>query len=173
MGDQFQDQMEWVQGLSGQKQIAAGAVVAWQCVATTLNELVKHFNVIVSGSDEPHLKHVREVQLKKVIIGMLYEMDACLDRFARILMAKGPLDQEVKDKKKEFKTACRKVGLDVLREIRNGVAFHFADYLTDPEAIVETYNKIDKISLEAINEILKAGNLCGYSIRDRVIGSIG
>jgi hypothetical protein len=172
MGDHFQDQMEWVQGLSGQQRIDAGAVVAWQCTATTLNELVKNFNTIVSGSDDPGSKHDREVQLKKVIIGMLYEMDKGLDLFAGMLKGKDLLDQDIKDKKREFKTACKKVGLDVLKNIRNGVAFHFGKTLEDPEAIIETYLAVDQISMDAINEIMRAANICGYAMRDKIIRSL-
>lgn len=172
MGDHFQNQIGWVQGLSGQQRIDAGVVVAWHCTATTLNELVKHFNTIVSGSDDPDLKHDREVQLKKVIIGMLYEMDKGLDLFAGVLKGKDLLDQDIKDKKREFKTACKKVRLDVLKNIRNGVAFHFAKSLEDPEAIIETYLAIDQISMDAINEILTAANNCGYAMRDKIVGSL-
>ena len=164
--------MSWVQGLSGDEQIKAGSVVAWQCIATTLNELVKNFNNITFGSDNEELKRNREVQLKKVIIGMLYEMDGCLDYWARVLNDKGLLDQQIKEKKKQFKTACKQVGLEVLKQVRNGVAFHFTDYLTDPTAIMETYTKIDQISLDSINEILRAGNLCGFAMRDKIMNSM-
>jgi hypothetical protein len=164
--------MDWVQSLTGDQKVKAGTVVAWQSVATTLNELVKHFNCITFGSEQQDLRGDREVQLKKVIIGMLYEMDSCLDYWAGILNGEGLLDQEVKDKKKEFKTACKKVGLDVLKSIRNGVAFHFTDYLSDPDAIVDTYTKIDQISLDSINEILRAANFCGLAMRQRVLETI-
>jgi len=170
--DHFHNQMNWVQGLSGDEKVTAGTVVAWQSVATTLNELVKHFNTKTFGSEQPELKRDREVQLKKVIIGMLYEMDACLDFWAGKLNEEGLLDQEIKDQKKDFKTACKKVGLDVLKGIRNGVAFHFTDYLADPDAIVETYMKVDQISLDSINEILRAANLCGFAMRQRVLENI-
>lgn len=171
--DHFQNQMSWVQGLSGDEKVKAGTVVAWQAVATTLNEIVKHFNAITFGSEQPNLKRDREVQLKKVIIGMLYEMDACLDFWAGKLNEKGLLDQEMKDKKKEFKTACKRVGLDVLKDIRNGVAFHSTKYLADPDAIVATYTKVDQISLDSINEILETANICGFRMRQKVLESIG
>src|SRR4051812_3713807 len=92
-GVHFENQMSWVKGLSGDEKVKAGTIVAWQSVATTLNELVKHFNSVTSGSEQQDLRRDREVQLKKVIIGMLYEMDACLDFWAGKLNDKGLLDQ--------------------------------------------------------------------------------
>ena len=170
--DRFQTEMDWVQSLTGDAKVTAGSVVSWQSIAATLNEFVKHFNAITFGSDQPDAKRYREVQLKKVIIGLLYEMDACLDYWARKLREGNLLDPAIVDKKKGFKTACKKVGLDVLKEIRNGVAFHFTDYLSDPDAIVTTYQKLDGISLDSINEILRAANDCGYAMRDKLLGSM-
>ncbi len=167
-GDKFQDQMNWILDQSGDEKVKAGMIVAWQSIETTLNELVKHFNNITFGLEQQDFKRYREVQLKKVIIGMLYEMDACLDFWAKKLNDKKLLDQEIKDKKKEFKTACKKVGLDELKEIRNGVAFHFKKYLADPDAIVDTYTKVDKISLDSINEILRAAIRCGRAMLEKL-----
>ena len=164
--------IDWVQSLDGDDKVKAGSVMSWQATASTLNELVKHFNAITFGSDDPEAKRYREVQLKKVIIGLLFEMDACLDLWAGELQKADLLDQEIKDKKKEFKTACKKVGLDVLKQIRNGVAFHFTDYLKDPEAVVATYQQVDQITMDSINEILRAANFCGYAMRDKVTESI-
>jgi hypothetical protein len=171
--DRFQSQLDWVRGFGGDDKVKAGSAVSWEAIASTLNEIVRQFNAITFGSNEQDSKRYREVQLKKVIIGLLYEMDACLDYWARELLKGNLLDQDIVDKKKEFKTACKKVGLDVLKQIRNGVAFHFTDYLTDPDAIVSTYEKVDRITLDSINEILRAANLCGYAMRDKVVGSMG
>jgi hypothetical protein len=170
--DQFQSQLEWVRGLAGDDKVKAGSVVSWQAIAATLNEIVKHFNVIAFGSEEPKSRRYREVQLKKVVIGLLYEMDACLDYWANELRKADLLDQDITDKKKEFKTACKKVGLDVLKQVRNGVAFHYTDYLSDPDAIVTTYEKVDQITLDSINDILRAANLCGFAMRDKVVDSM-
>ena len=126
----------------------------------------------VGAPDAQEAKRYREVQLKKVVIGLLFEMDECLDFWAGELQKADLLDQDIKDKKKEYKTACKKVGLDVLRQIRNGVAFHFTDYLKDPEAVVATYQTVDQITLVSINEILCAANFCGYAMRDKVVESI-
>ena len=57
--DHFQNQMNWVQSLSGDEQLKAGSVVAWQCIATTLDELVRTFNTITFGSDNQKLKRNR------------------------------------------------------------------------------------------------------------------
>lgn len=170
--DHFDKQMEWVQSLTGDQKVIAGSVVAWQAIATTLNELVKHFNSIAHGSQEEDSKRTREVQLKKVIIGMLYEMDGCLDYWAMMLREKGLLDQKIKECKKKFKRACRKIGLHVLKQVRNGVAFHFTDFLSDPDAIVEVYRMIDRMSLCSINEILREANHCGFAMRSKVVETI-
>lgn len=171
--DRFQSQLEWIQGLAGDDKVKAGSVVSWQAIAATLNEIVKHFNTITFNSDEPDSKRYREVQLKKVVIGLLYEMDTCLDYWANELQKTKLLDQDIVDKKREFKIACKKVGLDTLKQVRNGVAFHCTDYLTNPDAIVTTYKKVDQITLDSINEILCAANLCGFAMRDKVVDSMG
>ncbi len=170
--DHFRNQMDWVQSLTGAQKVKAGSVVAWESVATTLNELVKHFNSITFGSEQRDFGRHREVQLKKVIIRMLYAMHNCLDYWAGILNGEGLLDQEIKDKKKEFKAACKNVGLEALKTIRNRVAFHFTDYLSDPDAIVDTYTRIDQISLDSINGILRAASFCGFAMRQRVLETI-
>ncbi len=171
--DRFETEIDWVQRLTGDEKVKAGSVVSWQAITTTLNELVKHFNAITFGADQPETRRYREVQLKKVIIGLLYEMDACFDYWAWKLREANLLDKAIVDKRKEFKTACKKVGLDVLKGIRNGVAFHFTDYLSDPDAIVATYQTVDGISLDSINEILGAATQCGCAMRDKVVGSMG
>jgi hypothetical protein len=66
--DHFKNQIEWINGLTGDERAKAGSVVAWQCVMTTINELVRRFNDITFGMEEPQFKHDREVQLKKVIV---------------------------------------------------------------------------------------------------------
>jgi hypothetical protein len=170
--DRFQSQLDWVRGVAGDEKVRASSVVSWQAIASTLNEIVRHFNAIAFVSDEQDSKRYREVQLKKVIIGLLYEMDACFDYWASELRKANLLDQDIVDKKKEFKTVCKKVGLDVLKQIRNGVAFHYKDYLTEPDAMVSTYETVDQIWLDSINEILRAANLCGYAMRDKVVGSM-
>ncbi len=102
--DHFQSQLDWVRGLVGDNKVKAGSVVSWQAISSTLNEMVKHFNTIalnsVLGSDEQSLKRYREVQLKKVVIGLLYEMDDCLDYWASELRKANLLDQDIVEKKK-------------------------------------------------------------------------
>lgn len=173
MASDWKSQLDWIRGLTGDDKVKVGSVVSWQATAVTLNEIVKHFNVITFGSNEADSQRCREVQLKKIVVGLLYEMDACLDFWANELQKAHLLDQDIVDTKKEFKTACKKVGLDVLKQVRNGVAFHYTDYLTDPEAIVSTYERVDQITLDSINEILYAANACGYAMRDKVVESMG
>ncbi len=50
-GDRFQTEIDWVQSLVGDDKVKAGSVMSWQATASTLNELVKHFNAITFSSD--------------------------------------------------------------------------------------------------------------------------
>lgn len=171
-GDQFQDQIDWIKSLSGDSKVDAGTVVAWYAVTMTLKELIDHFNTITFNSAQGDMKRYREVQLKKVIIGMLYEMDGCLKHWAGLLHKKGKLDNGIVQKRKDFETECKKVGFSELKDIRNGVAFHFTDYLTEPDAIVDTYTKIDEISLSSINAILRTAIDCGEAMKQKVSETI-
>src|SRR5262245_43749001 len=100
--DEFQSQLEWVRGFTGDAKVKAGSVVSWQAIALTLNEIVKQFNVITFDSTRLETKRYREVQLKKVLIGLLYEMDSCLDYWAYELRKLNMLDSEILEKKKQF-----------------------------------------------------------------------
>jgi hypothetical protein len=171
-GDHFEDQINWINGLTGDDRAKAGSVVAWQCVATTINELVKQFNDISFGTTEPHFKHNREVQLKKVIIGMIYELNDCFNQWTAELRKGGLFDDKLKGLKKAFEDSCAKLGLSQLKEIRNGVAFHFKESLTDPDGIVELYTKIDQIPKETLSAIVIAAHECGYAMRDKVMESL-
>ena len=170
--DDFQRQMEWVEELSGDQQMKAGSVVAWQCISTTLSELISRFNEINLAPVKDNASRNREVHLKKIIVGMLYEIGGCLDYWARILREDKLLTEEIEEKKKTFKTECKKVGIDTLKAIRNGVAFHCTDYLTDPVALVDTYRKVDGMNLASLNRVYTAAIECGYAMRSVVMNSL-
>lgn len=170
--DTFQRKMNWIKEHSGEQQVKAGSIVAWECLVTTLDELVGRFNDITFSETRSESKRYREVQLKKIIIGMLYEMDQCLDYWAATLNKDGLLNVDIKTKKKNFKMACDIVGLDILGNIRNNISFHFADIIAHPDAVVDNYTKVDQMSLESISRIIESANLCGFAMRDKVITSI-
>ena len=167
--DEFEKQISWVEGLEGDEKIKAGSIVAWQGISGTLNELIARFNEVNLSTDEDSKKRYRENHLKKMIVGMLFELDNCLDNWGKILMDKNLLTEDIKEKKKGFKTEINKVGLKNLKQIRNGIAFHYTDFLSDPDALTDTYRKLDNINIEALNRIHKAGIDCGYAMRNSVI----
>ncbi len=167
--DQFDRQLEWVTSLTGEDQIAAGSIMAWQGISAALNELVGRFNEVHLDTQSSNDQRHREIHIKKLIVGMFFEMDACMDCWAGRLHASGKLTDEITSKKRAFKLAIKCVGLDVLKEIRNGVAFHCSDYLGNPGALVQTYKKLDSITLDQLNELLKTGIQCGYAMRDQVV----
>ncbi len=158
--DIFDTRINWIKMLNGKKKEQAGSIVAWQFVVDTLQVLVQSFSSITGDDDK---RRIRESQIKKMLIGMLFEMDECLDLWANQLRINGLLDDEIKRLKKKFKQSSRKVS--DLKDIRNGIAFHFADSLLVPDAIIELYTRVDKISLDTINEIMTGGILCGESMK--------
>lgn len=170
--DLFDEGLAWISGLSGDRKVKAGMIVSWQFIAATLGQLVARFTELSSASARPEMARHREVQLKKLIIGMLYEMVACLNVWTGELNRAGLMDEDLKEKKRTFEVEYDKIGLQELKEIRNGVAFHFTDYLTDPDAIVETYAKVDKIPIESLNAMLRAALDCGYAMRKKVHDSM-
>lgn len=165
--DQFQNQLDWINRHTGDDRQIVGSAVAWQFISRTLNELVKHFNTITFGEDDG-FRRDREAQLKKLIIGMVYELDDCLDTWAKLLRERDWLDATITDLKKAFKQNCRKVGLDQIRRIRDRVAFHLAESLQDPDEIVALYTAIDGIRLESLREIVTSAQVCGYAMRDKI-----
>lgn len=172
VSDHFQNQITWVQGLTGDDKKKAGSAVAWQCVMTTLNELVRHFNEVTFSSDEPTLKHNREVQLKKVLIGMLFEVVDTLNHWTGVLREDGLFDDQIKEKKVAFEDAYKRVGVGELKKIRDSIAFHYTKSLTDPDAIVDLLTRIDQIPLSVLNDIIKEANFCGLAMRDKVVRNI-
>jgi hypothetical protein len=170
--DPFANQIDWITGLAGDDRAKAGSVVAWQCIATTINELVKRFNDISSGTTEPQFKRNCEVQLKKMIIGMIYELRDCFNQWTADLRKRGMFNDTLKSLKRAFEDSCEKVGLTQLKDIRNGVAFHFKESLTNPDAIVDLYTKIDEVPKETLSEIVIAAHECGYAMRDAIVKSL-
>lgn len=171
--DDFERQITWVEQLDGDDKVKAGSVVAWQGISATLNELVNRFNDINLAPVADKAQRNREAHVKKLIVGMLFELDSCLDYWAKLLIDDELFTGAIRDKKKAFKTETKKVGLDALKSIRNGIAFHCTEYLSDPEALTETYRKVDSITVEALGRIHTAAIDCGYAMRDAVVGSIG
>jgi hypothetical protein len=170
--DEFERQISWVESLDGDDRAKAGSVVAWQGISTTLNELVSRFNDIKLAPAPNKKQRNREVHLKKLIVGMLFELDSCLDYWARLLREDGLLTNDINDKKKAFKTEMKKVGLDKLKSIRNGIAFHCTDYLSEPDALIETYRTVDSMSIDALRRIHTAAIDCGFAMRDSVMNTI-
>jgi hypothetical protein len=171
-GDQFENQLNWIKGLTGEDRSKASSVVAWQCIATTNNELVKRFNDFSFGRTEQQSKHNYEVQLKKVIIGTIYELNDCFHKWTAYLRRQGLFHDKLKCLKQTFEDTCRTVGLSELKEIRNGVAFHFKEFLTDADAIIELYTNIDQIPREMLSKNVIAGHACGYAMRDKVVKTL-
>ncbi len=171
--DDFERQISWVESLDGDDKAKAGSVVAWQGISTTLNELLSRFNEINLTPEPDKKQRNREAHLKKMIVGMLFELDSCLNFWAKVLLDDKLLSDEIKHKKKAFKTEINKVGLDTLKSIRNGVAFHCTEYLSNPDALTKTYRKVDSMNLDALSRIHKAAIDCGFAMRDVVVQSIG
>ena len=170
--DQFEKGMDWIKGLAGEEAAKAGSVVAWQCIATTINELVEHFNTITFMSQRTEFKRNRQVQLKKIIIGMIFEINDCLGQWTAELRKHELFDDNLKNLKSTFESCCKKVGIAQLKDIRNGVAFHFKESLTDPDAIVELYMKIDRIPICTLREIVDAAHSCGRAMCDKVVKNL-
>ncbi len=170
--DDFERQISWVEQLHGDEKAKAGSIVAWQGISTTLDELVNRFNDINLATIADNKQRNREAHLKKLIVGMLFEIDSCLDYWTRLLNEDGQLTDDIKAKKKKFKTETKKIGLDTLKTIRNGIAFHCTNYLSDPEALTKTYRKVDAISLKALSSVHLAAVDCGFAMRDAVLESI-
>ena len=76
-------------------------------------------------------------------------------------------------RKRVFKTEVKKVGLDTLKTIRNGIAFHCTEYLSDPDALTQTYRQVDAMTVEALRRIHLAAIDCGYAMRNVIVESIG
>ena len=137
--NRFNRQLDWVTSLKGDAKIDAGSVIHWHGICTTVNLLVVLFNQVNLGESAIDTRGEREIQIKKMIVGLFYEMDGCLDFWATQLVQKGRLTKNIESKKKVFKKFLKVVGVPLLKEIRNALAFHFTDYISQPDALIATY----------------------------------
>ncbi len=169
--DKYTDDMTWLNRCTGEEKKLACSVVAWNSISCTLQVLVEQYNNTVFKKHDKHTRH-RTIQCKKLIIGMFHELDGCLDYWATELNERELLDDDIKKLKKEFKNACKKAGKNVLQNIRNDVAFHFEGSLMNPDKIYATFEVINTIRQETLNEILKAATSCGVKMRDKIIESM-
>jgi hypothetical protein len=171
--DHFANTIDWINRATCKEEKAdVSSVVAWQCVATTLNELVRHYHTITGPSTDQKNRRYREVQIKKLIIGMLYESVDCIEKWAGRLYRAGLFDSNLKQMKEVFETRYKVIGLGTLKEIRNAAAFHFTDLIADGDAVVDVYTKIDGIPINQLDKLIKAMQLCGNEMVLKDMGKL-
>jgi hypothetical protein len=157
--------MDWIKrSTDAEEKADIGSVVAWQCVANTLNELVRHFHTITAPNADAKYQRYREIQIKKLITSMLYEAVDCIEKWAGKLHRAGLFDQKLKEMKEEFETRCKVIGLNTLKLIRNAAAFHFTDLIADGDAVVDVYARPAWVLAEELGEVVRR-QLAGAHVR--------
>jgi len=157
----------WIDGHSDtlEKRRAAAAIVAWECVATTLNDLVKLYNDI-KGDDS--LAYFRRIQVKKQIVGMLHETRECLTFWKGCAYVQQLKDAKIRGLERDFKIAFRTLGISDARNIRNELAFHSKDSFDDVERFLELLEKVDVMPIQLLQNAIDASRELGYAIRDEL-----
>src|SRR5262245_57957071 len=108
----FENQLAWLRGAKGEAQRAAGAVIIWQGVSSSLNELVTRFNEISRREVNDAMTTHRQIHLKKLIVGLLFEVKACFAAWAGSLKLNGKLTDAIKQDLAAFHAALAQTGIE-------------------------------------------------------------
>lgn len=148
-------QIEWIEQAADPQKTFRRMVVGWQNVVVSLNATVLAFNSEYFKRDaedaSPH-QGMKEIAIKKLVLGSLRELKPRLDDWYRELDAMGAVSPESKSKK----TQVRKVIVQVEKfdSIRN-LAFHYGDPIEPTDSLIQLYKEIDRWDINLLNRVLR------------------
>ena len=159
--DSFKKQLDWVMDRPGGKRRFASAVFSWQMARQTVSELMENRSYVREESTEDE-RNFRAIQLEKLLMGYFFEMEDFFDHWASMLRDAGHLSDEIKVTKKSFKDSLKTlVKSSDLRDVRNGVAFHFTRFIHQPEELVRVYRVVLDIESDHLERVFLAMYECG------------
>jgi len=149
-------QITWIDEADDPQRTFRRMVVGWQNILITMNATVLAFNAeYLKPPDEknanPH-HGMKEIAIKKLVIGALREIKPQLDDWYRSMDELGALTDKTKDEKKRVRAVARQV--DKFVRIRNN-AFHFGDPNEDTDWLIQLYKEIENADINLLNQVLR------------------
>ena len=165
-------QVEWVVDGDGDTRRYRSMVIGWQNVIYTINVLVEKFNseLLDQEEDTPN-EPMREVAIKKLIIGALFELEICIGIWTNELRKCGLFTGDLVDKKREIRKTFKEV--KKFKDIRNKIGFHFDDPYLDPTSLLSLYEKVDGFSLDYLNHMLRSIIKLGEAFKEVILPKTG
>lgn len=153
-------EVHWIEDAGGDAQKARAYIVAWQMVRSTVQGQVHSYNALLKGSRDRNGQR-QMLMIKKTILGYLFELRGCFDRWTQLLRSGGLLSKDIKAHKRTFEKEWDALH-PRLRECRNH-AFHLGDFelAVRPTDLVAVYREIDSISFAEINAIWRSAVAAG------------
>ena len=147
-------ELNWIEDASDPERMFRRMVIGWQMILRSLNATVLAFNdeYLKSEKDKDNHQEMREIAVKKLVIGSLREIKPQLDDWYRELDDHDALSQESRDEKKRVRTVAKQV--DKFVRIRNN-AFHYGDPNEDTDYLLQLYKDIANADINLLNRVLK------------------
>ncbi|MBY0231279.1 MAG: hypothetical protein K2W96_18510 [Gemmataceae bacterium] len=159
-------QLSWLKEAPSAGKPFIGMVVGWQTVVETINATVARFNDRYFKQEEG--QEMKVIAAKQAVIAALKELAVALGNWRGKLAKAGHLSEESKRLWKSIEPVVRRV--DQFKDVRN-CAFHFGDFLSDPDDLAAMYEEIRDADLGMLNESLKALEGYGFRLRDDALAA--
>ena len=156
VGADFQKQIEWVDGSSTPDEAERrGLIVSFQLAQSTLNCLIRSYKNIGAVTDDADEAVLYGLMIKKTIVGMLYEIrQAAEQRAIGALKNHGTYDDAMKAAHRELLKATD--AIPEMKAIRNAIAFHMTDVLSDPKKLSSEYASLEGLDIDRLDAAIRA-----------------
>jgi hypothetical protein len=149
-------QIRWINEASEPSKTYRKMVVGWQSVLASLNATVLAFNSEYLKSEaakdaNPH-HGMKEIAIKKMVIGALREIKPRLYEWYRELETRGVLSAATVEEKKRVKHVAAQV--EKFDEVRN-LAFHYGDPVEPTDSLLQLYQDIESRDIDFLNRVLR------------------
>jgi hypothetical protein len=162
-------QLNWLKTAAAAEKPYVAMVVGWQTVRETLNSTVMRFNSkFFDPTNDPH-HQMKIIAAKQSVVASLKELLVSIGRWRDKLGSAQQLSDESKQLWKQLHPTLDKI--KQFRDIRN-CAFHFGDYLEEPDTLESMYDEINMYNLDSTNEMLRALYSMGQQLEADAMAAI-
>lgn len=147
--------IDWIEEASDPERMYRRMVIGWQTILRSLNATVLAFNgqYLKDESGKENHQEMREIAVKKLVIGSLREIKPQLDAWYNKLESHCALSDKTKNEKIRVRQVVKQV--EKFHDIRNN-AFHYGDPNADTDELLQLYKDISNTNINLLNQVLRA-----------------
>lgn len=145
-------QIEWIEQASEPQKTYRRMVVGWQSVLATLNATVLAFNSEYFKRESGPHQGMKEIAIKKLVLGSLREIKPRLDDWYREMDQLGAVSSDTAAEKTRVRNVVARV--EKFDDVRN-LAFHYGDPIEPTDSLLLLYKEIETWDIEFLNRILR------------------